>query len=69
MTKLNFEDLGPAEIKRVTHKAALVEFEDEDRDEQWVPFSVMSTPTAAQCEVGTSIGNFRVESWFAGKME
>lgn len=69
MTKIEFEDLGAAEVKRITKKAALISFDDEDRDEQWVPFSVMSTPTAAECDDGNSIERFRVESWFADKME
>ncbi len=69
MGKLEFTDLGPAEIKRTTAKAALVQFEDDDRDLQWVPFSLMATPTAAECEEGNTIERFRVETWFADKME
>lgn len=67
MGKLEFTDLGPAEIRHTTAKAALVLFED--GDQQWVPFSVLATPTAAECEEGNTIERFRVETWFADKME
>ena len=68
MSKIEFTSLGTAEVARITKKAALVEFGG-DMDRQWIPFSVMSTPTAAQYEEGAQIENFRVETWFAEKME
>ncbi len=69
MSKLTFTDLGQAEIKRMTEKAALVVFDEQPEvDEKWVPFSLMATPTAADCVEGHTIERFRVESWFAEKM-
>lgn len=67
--KIEFDDLGCVTIKRLTKKAVLVEFDDADKTQKWIPLSVVSTKTAAQCEEGNVIANFCVESWFAEKME
>ncbi len=67
--KIEYTDLGPAEVVRTTQKAALVRFEDDDLGERWMPFSVLSTPTAAECEEDSVIDRFRVETWFAEKLD
>lgn len=66
--KLEFIDLGPGEVVRTTQKAALFRLEF-DGDEHWIPFSVLSTPTAAETEEGAVLDSVRVETWFADKEE
>lgn len=64
---IRFSNLGRGLVKVIRPKAALVELEEHGNT--WVPFSVMATPTAADCEQGSVIDAFRVESWFADKLE
>lgn len=67
--KIEFSDLGRARVVQTSKKAALIELEDSSRlAPRWIPFSVMSSPTAANCVEDAQIESFRVERWFADKL-
>ena len=68
MAKLEFVNLGQGDVLRTTPRAALFRLESTG-DEVWIPYSVLSTPTAAETEYGATIERIRVESWFAEKNE
>lgn len=64
--KMDMADLGEGTVERLTAKAALIDLENH-LEQQWVPFSVMSTPTAAAMVEGDTLDSVRVETWFALK--
>lgn len=68
MGKVEYSNLGPGEVVRVTKKAALFHLESSDA-QHWIPLSLLSTPTAAETEEGATIDKVRVESWFADREE
>ena len=68
MSRMEFVDLGPGTVKRVTARAVLIALDDHE-EQHWFPLSTLSTETAAQCEEGVSIDRVRVETWIARDRE
>lgn len=62
---IEFVNLGSGYVKRMTHRAALYDLEEQG--ETWIPLSVLSTPTAAETDTDEVVDRVRVEKWFALK--
>jgi hypothetical protein len=67
VSETEYEEIPDAVVRRVTPKAVMIESEEADVDEQWIPRSLIDWEASeAEPEEG-SAGRLLVAAWFARK--